>query len=102
MNYNDDGSRFPTSVWDFTGVVNNSKQKLPHPTQKPLSLFMELIRTFTNENDIVFDGYAGSGTTAEACMKTNRNFIVCETSEKYYQISKKRITNSVDLFTLPS
>src|SRR5690606_31078585 len=46
VSYVDDGTRYPTSVLDITGIVNNSKQKLPHPTQKPVALFEYLIKTY--------------------------------------------------------
>lgn len=62
-----------------------------HPTQKPVSLFRYLIRTYTNENEIVLDNAAGSGTTAIAALMENRQFIVMEKEEKYFNIMKKRI-----------
>ena len=89
--YADDGTRFPTSVLDITGIVNNSKEKVGHPTQKPIKLFDWLIRTYTNENDLVLDNTAGSGTTAIACLNTNRQFIVMEKEQKYYDIILKRV-----------
>jgi site-specific DNA-methyltransferase (adenine-specific) len=49
-----------------------------HPTQKPVGLFEYLIRTYTNEGELVFDGFGGSGTTALAAHRCNRNFIVIE------------------------
>jgi site-specific DNA-methyltransferase (adenine-specific) len=62
-----------------------------HETQKPIALFEYLIKTYTNEGDIVFDGFSGSGTTAVACIKTNRNFICIEKEKEYYDKSIKRI-----------
>jgi site-specific DNA-methyltransferase (adenine-specific) len=62
-----------------------------HPTQKPVSLFEYLIRTYTNEGDVVLDNCMGSGTTAVACVKTNRNFIGFETEPKYVEIANKRL-----------
>lgn len=55
-----------------------------HPTQKSLSLFEELIKKHSNENDIIMDTFLGSGTTAFACKNTNRNFKGCEVSKEYY------------------
>ncbi len=55
-----------------------------HPTQKSLLLFEELIKKHSNENDTVLDTFLGSGTTAIACKKTNRNFKGCEISEEYF------------------
>lgn len=63
-----------------------------HPTQKPLDLFRYLIKTYSNEGDIVFDGYSGSGTTAAACIKEKRHFIGSELNKEYYDLSVKRLT----------
>ncbi len=62
-----------------------------HPTQKPLNLIRYLIKTYTNENETVFDGYSGSGTTAAACLKENRQFIGSELSKEYFEMSVKRL-----------
>lgn len=62
-----------------------------HPTQKPVALFEYLIKTYSNEQDIVLDNCMGSGTTAIACMNTGRNFIGFELDEDYYNIANKRI-----------
>jgi site-specific DNA-methyltransferase (adenine-specific) len=63
-----------------------------HPTQKPVDLFEYLIKTYTNEGDLVLDNCAGSGTTAIACLNTNRNYILIEKELKYCSIIKKRIS----------
>lgn len=92
--YADDGSRYPTSIIDnINGVIGNSKEKLPHPTQKPIALFEYFIKTYTNENEIILDNCAGSGTTAIACLNTNRQFIVMEKEQKYYDIILKRVAD---------
>jgi site-specific DNA-methyltransferase (adenine-specific) len=62
-----------------------------HPTQKPLELIRYLIQTYSNENDVVFDGYSGSGTTAAACIKERRNFIGSEMNVEYFSQSVKRL-----------
>lgn len=62
-----------------------------HPTQKPLDLMEYLVKTFSNENDVVLDFTMGSGTTGVACKKLNRGFIGIEKSEKYFEIAKERI-----------
>lgn len=62
-----------------------------HPTQKPIKLIEWLVKTYTNENEIVLDFTAGSGTTAIACLNTNRQFIVMEKEQKYYDIILKRV-----------
>ena len=90
--YADDGSRYPTSIIDnINGVIGNSKEKLPHPTQKPIALFEYLIKTYSNEGDLILDNCAGSGTTAIACLNTKRQFIVMEKEQKYYDIILKRV-----------
>ena len=86
-----DDISYPRSIIEQTGVVNNSSQKVAHPTQKPIALFEYLIKTYTNENDLILDNTAGSGTTAIACLNTNRQFIVIEKEQKYYDIILKRV-----------
>jgi site-specific DNA-methyltransferase (adenine-specific) len=79
---------YPTSILEFSNA--NQKDKL-HPTQKPIDLFEYLIRTYTNEGDIVLDNCMGSGTTAVAALNTNRKFIGFETEPAYIEIANKRI-----------
>jgi len=69
---------------------SNGSRKI-HPTQKNVNLFEELITDNTNENEIVFDPFMGSGTTGVACVNTNRNFIGIELDDKYFEIAKERI-----------
>jgi DNA modification methylase len=64
-----------------------------HPTQKPVALFEYLIKTYTNENELVLDNCSGSGTTAVACMNTNRRFICIERDETYHRKSIERLAN---------
>jgi len=71
----------------------NNSHRL-HPTQKPIDLLEYLIKTYTNENEIVLDNCIGSGTTAIACKNVNRFFIGMEKDETYYNIACKRIENS--------
>ena len=70
--------------------VKHDKNKL-HPTQKPVALFEYLIKTYTNEGELVLDNCIGSGTTAIACLNTNRNFIGIEKELKYVQVANQRI-----------
>ncbi len=81
------GERYPKTVLEFSNPNNHTV----HPTQKPVELFEYLIKTYTNEGDIVLDCCAGSGTTAIACINTNRNYICIEKEPKYYDIIKERI-----------
>lgn len=62
-----------------------------HPTQKPIQLIKELIEKHSNENDIVLDCFLGSGTTAVACILSNRNFYGCEISPQFYNKARNRI-----------
>jgi DNA modification methylase len=62
-----------------------------HPTQKPVLLLEDLIKTFSNENDLVVDLTMGSGSTGVACKNTNRDFIGIEMNEEYYDIACKRV-----------
>ena len=66
-----------------------------HPTQKPVDLLEYLIKTYTNENDLVLDFTMGSGSTGVACLNTNRKFIGIEIEEKYFNIAKDRIENNI-------
>lgn len=80
--------RVPSSVQFFiceTGL---------HPTQKPVALFEYLIKTYTNEGDLVLDNCIGSGTTAVACIRTNRNYIGIELDETYHQIACDRVAKT--------
>ena len=86
--YHDTGYRYPTQVWRFKRDCLKSNL---HPTQKPLALVEELVKTFTNEGDLVLDNTMGSGTTGVACKRLNRDFIGIEKDEKYFEIAKERI-----------
>ena len=78
----------PTNILEYKKVKGTV-----HPTQKPVALMEYLIKTYTNENETVLDFTAGSGTTAIACLKTNRQFIVMEKEQKYYDIILKRVAD---------
>ena len=82
------GNNYPDSVLYFSLDSNTF-----HPTQKPVALFEYLIKTYTQENELVLDNCIGSGTTAIACINTNRHYIGIEKDEKYYQIACSRIEN---------
>jgi site-specific DNA-methyltransferase (adenine-specific) len=70
-----------------------SEGRTKHPTQKPVALFEYLIKTYTNEGDLVLDNVAGSGTTAIAALNTNRNYILMEKEPEYIEIIKQRLAN---------
>ena len=87
---NNIGTRYPSSVQKFSNGNNGNV----HPTQKPVELLEYLIKTYTNENEVVLDNCMGSGSTGVACKNLNRNFIGIELDEKYFNIAKQRITGS--------
>lgn len=73
-----------------SSIVAGGKNRI-HPTQKSLTIFEDLIKIHSNENDLIFDPFLGSGTTAHACKNLNRRFIGCEIEEKYYKEILKRL-----------
>jgi site-specific DNA-methyltransferase (adenine-specific) len=79
---------YPKAIIEYSNA--NQRNKL-HPTQKPVALFEYLIKTYTNENELVLDNCIGSGTTAIAALNTGRFFIGIEKEEKYVGIARKRI-----------
>lgn len=81
----------PSSVLKVNSLRPNSKEKVNHPTQKPVALLEHLIKTYTNEGETVLDNAMGSGSTGVACINTNRNFIGIELDEDYFNIAKERI-----------
>lgn len=83
----------PSDVLEFN-VVPNRNGKV-HPTQKPIELLEWLVNTYSNENDLVLDNTMGSGSTGVACRNLNRNFIGIEKDEKYFEIAKQRIEETV-------
>jgi site-specific DNA-methyltransferase (adenine-specific) len=82
----------PTTILSYKPVSNT---KVKHPTQKPLELLEYLIKTYTNEGDLVLDFTCGSGTTLVACEKLNRRWIGIEINPEYCEIAKKRIEETI-------
>ena len=83
-----------------TNVLYFDVERGQHPTQKPVALFEYLIKTYTNEGEVVLDNCSGSGTTAIACLNSNRHFICIEKDETYYKKSLERIANHEPLLHL--
>ena len=85
-----DGKKYKSNILkyrkDYTGL---------HPTQKPVLLIEDLIKTYSNEGDVVVDLTCGSGTTAVACINTNRNYIGFELDEEYYNLANERISKTL-------
>ena len=89
-NFNDD--YYPSSILEFSNANQKAKS---HPTQKPVALMEYLIKTYTNEGEVVLDNTMGSGTTGVACVNTNRRFIGMELDDKYFEIAKERIEKAI-------
>lgn len=85
-------TNYPSDVLYFDSVG-----KPEHPTQKPVDLFEYLIKTYTQEGDIVLDSCIGSGTTAVACINTDRQYIGFELEEKYFNIAENRIAEAKEV-----
>jgi site-specific DNA-methyltransferase (adenine-specific) len=84
-----EGYALPRTIIEH--IKKEDTRKIKHPTQKPVALFEYLIKTYTNEGDIVLDNCMGSGTTAVAAINNNRKFIGFETEPAYIEIANKRI-----------
>lgn len=79
---------YPKQVLEFDKIPT---QKCLHPTQKPLSLIEYMIKTYTNEGDLILDNTCGSGTTGLGAKNLGRNFIMMEQDPEYYEIARKRV-----------
>ena len=98
----DDGTRNPISIVSSAVPFTPSKSKTYsdevdiryHETQKPIKLMEYLVKTYTDENDLILDFTMGSGSTGVACMNLNRKFVGIELDEKYFNIAKERIENN--------
>lgn len=91
---NPEGTRYPKTVLHY------KQEKGLHPTQKPVGLMEYLIKTYTNEGEVVLDNAFGSGTTGVAAKKTGRDFIGMEIDEDYFNIGSQRIAKTPKLNTL--
>ena len=84
--------KYPTNIVKFNAKAKECNgQNRVHPTQKPVDLLKYLIKTYSNDGDIVLDFTMGSGSTGVACQELNRDFIGIELDENYYNIAKQRI-----------
>ena len=89
-----DGKRYPRDVQHFASAISYSG-KLLHNTQKPVDLLEYLIKTYTNEGELVLDATIGSGSTAVAAINTNRHFVGFETEKKFFDIAQERIKKAL-------
>ncbi|MEG2133058.1 DNA-methyltransferase [Pseudomonas sp.] len=86
--------KYPESIIKFN--CREDRERGLHPTQKPVSLMEYLIRTYTNEGDVVLDNCMGSGTTGVACIRTDRGFIGMELDENYFEVARIRIAEAIN------
>ena len=95
--FNEDNSRAGSTEKYPKSILNFDRPHPPiHPTQKPVELVEYLIKTYTNEGDLVLDNCLGSGTTAVAALRTNRNFIGFETQQEFIDMANSRIDNIIN------
>lgn len=85
--------RYPTTVLDFS-IINNDDPEKVHPTQKPVKLGEYLIKTYSNEGDLVLDNSCGSGSFLVAAKNCNRRYIGIDNDTKYVELAKKRLENT--------
>ena len=83
-------------VFKQQGFITDSKDKRFHPTQKPSELIAQLVEMFSEQNQKILDPFIGSGTTAIACINTNRNYIGFEKDKTYFDIANERIARCID------
>lgn len=84
--------KYPTSILEFKKVHPSISK---HPTEKPVELLEFLIKTYSNKNDLILDSCIGSGSTAIACIKEERNYIGFEIDLEYYETAIRRINNEI-------
>jgi site-specific DNA-methyltransferase (adenine-specific) len=90
--WQDDGTRHPGSILRVPSIRS---QDTVHPTQKPVDLMRWLVASYTNPGDIVFDPFAGSGSTGVACAALGREFVGCEIDPTYHALAQQRVTHAL-------
>jgi DNA modification methylase len=95
--------KYATNILRVPSLKGSSKEKVGHPSQKPIKLIEKLILSATHESDFVLDPFLGSGTTALVCQNLNRNFTGIEIESKYIEMAKNRLKQEpANLFNLVS
>lgn len=89
--------KLPTDTWWHTIVGTNSREKTGYPTQKPVAILERIIRASSNEGDVVLDFFAGSGTTGQACLNLNRQFILIDNNPQALEVMRARFANIPDI-----
>jgi DNA modification methylase len=87
--------KYATNILRVPSLKGSSKEKVGHPSQKPIKLIEMLVLASTREGDKVLDPFSGSGTTAFVCQNLNREFIGIEIEQKYIEMTENRLENSV-------
>jgi DNA modification methylase len=82
-------SKYDKGIYNYP--LCHGKERTSHPTQKPLELFKEIIIKHSNPGDLVLDTFAGTGTTALACIQTDREYLVIERDQEYLKIIESRL-----------
>jgi site-specific DNA-methyltransferase (adenine-specific) len=87
-----------TEIWHISSErhkqkINGKVQKLFHCTQKPIDLIERIVKASSNKNDVILDCFVGSGTTALACLKLDRNFLCNDKNKSYFNYANERISN---------
>lgn len=95
-----DGVSLSDCWTDIPSLPHNSKEKVKHPTQKPIKLMERIISIVSSPNDVILDFCMGSGTTGVACVNTGRDFIGIEKDEHYFEIAYNRINQTLSNHTL--
>ncbi len=84
-----------SNVWtDISPIVPWSKERISHPTQKPLAIMERIVSIFSNKNQVILDPFMGSGTTCLACKNLDRKYIGFELDEKYFEIAQKKLNEN--------
>lgn len=83
----------PTNVWEIERLIGNSKERVGHPTQKPLVIARKLVKSLSYPGSIVLDFFSGSGTTGRACIEENRHSILVDNDEKSIEYLNKHLEN---------
>ena len=88
--------KIPDDVWQFSRVCGTFKERIgKHPCQMPEDLLGLIIKSSSNEGNLVLDPFGGTGTTATVSKKLKRNFITIEISKEYYEIILKRLNGEI-------
>ena len=90
---NIENGKNPTNVWEIGRLSGNSKERVGHPTQKPLEIIRRFVKSLSYEGAVVLDFFAGSGTTSRVCIEENRHAILVDSDKKTLEYFKKHIEN---------